>query len=202
MKFEGGFQGRTNKLVDSCYSFWQGAAAAMLEVMKVDGDDLYDISRYQEYSLNRPTTTKMDDLVEVTDSRLNVVSDSSGSLPFNQSALQKYILLCAQNFDYGGMRDKPGKSRDFYHCCYSLSGLSVSQRSITVPLYETKSSQEICDGYEEFPTTDRNWKGPQVSALLFFHLCFCIMYDPYRSMVTPIICSSRLQLFTTYRFRP
>ncbi len=25
MKFEGGFQGRTNKLVDSCYSFWQGA---------------------------------------------------------------------------------------------------------------------------------------------------------------------------------
>jgi protein farnesyltransferase subunit beta len=26
-----------------------------------------------------------------------------------------------------GMRDKPGKSRDFYHSCYSLSGLSVSQ---------------------------------------------------------------------------
>lgn len=23
MKFEGGFQGRTNKLVDTCYSFWQ-----------------------------------------------------------------------------------------------------------------------------------------------------------------------------------
>ena len=23
MKFEGGFQGRTNKLVDACYSFWQ-----------------------------------------------------------------------------------------------------------------------------------------------------------------------------------
>ena len=25
MSLEGGFQGRTNKLVDSCYSFWQGA---------------------------------------------------------------------------------------------------------------------------------------------------------------------------------
>jgi protein farnesyltransferase subunit beta len=24
MRFEGGFQGRTNKLVDGCYSFWQG----------------------------------------------------------------------------------------------------------------------------------------------------------------------------------
>jgi len=26
MSFEGGFQGRTNKLVDGCYSFWQGGA--------------------------------------------------------------------------------------------------------------------------------------------------------------------------------
>lgn len=26
MRFEGGFQGRTNKLVDGCYSFWQGGA--------------------------------------------------------------------------------------------------------------------------------------------------------------------------------
>lgn len=25
MSIEGGFQGRTNKLVDGCYSFWQGA---------------------------------------------------------------------------------------------------------------------------------------------------------------------------------
>jgi prenyltransferase beta subunit len=30
MKWEGGFQGRTNKLVDGCYSFWQGAAGAVL----------------------------------------------------------------------------------------------------------------------------------------------------------------------------
>ena len=26
MRFEGGFQGRTNKLVDGCYSFWVGEA--------------------------------------------------------------------------------------------------------------------------------------------------------------------------------
>jgi len=25
------------------------------------------------------------------------------------------------------MRDKPGKPRDFYHSCYALSGLSISQ---------------------------------------------------------------------------
>ena len=30
MTAEGGFQGRTNKLVDSCYTFWQGAIANLL----------------------------------------------------------------------------------------------------------------------------------------------------------------------------
>lgn len=30
MPFEGGYQGRTNKLVDGCYSFWQGALPALL----------------------------------------------------------------------------------------------------------------------------------------------------------------------------
>lgn len=28
--FEGGFQGRTNKLVDGCYSFWQGAVFSVM----------------------------------------------------------------------------------------------------------------------------------------------------------------------------
>jgi prenyltransferase beta subunit len=30
MPVEGGFQGRTNKLVDGCYSFWQGATFAVV----------------------------------------------------------------------------------------------------------------------------------------------------------------------------
>lgn len=28
---EGGFNGRTNKLVDGCYSFWQGALFSLLQ---------------------------------------------------------------------------------------------------------------------------------------------------------------------------
>lgn len=32
IEFEGGFQGRTNKLVDGCYSFWQGGAIPILEI--------------------------------------------------------------------------------------------------------------------------------------------------------------------------
>ena len=32
MSFEGGFCGRTNKLVDGCYSFWQGGLGVLLEL--------------------------------------------------------------------------------------------------------------------------------------------------------------------------
>jgi prenyltransferase beta subunit len=33
MKLEGGFQGRTCKLVDACYSFWQGAVFPILQTV-------------------------------------------------------------------------------------------------------------------------------------------------------------------------
>ncbi|RMZ96047.1 farnesyltransferase subunit beta [Brachionus plicatilis] len=78
MKFEGGFQGRTNKLVDSCYSFWQGGMFPIIHSVLI------------------------------------------------LEALQEYILVCCQA-NYGGIIDKPGKNRDYYHTCYGLSGLSVSQ---------------------------------------------------------------------------
>lgn len=90
MKLEGGFQGRTNKLTDGCYSFWQGGAFPLI------------------YS----------------------ILHSAGNTPkthlFNSSALQEYLLVCCQNLN-GGLIDKPGKSRDLYHTCYTISGLSVAQ---------------------------------------------------------------------------
>jgi len=46
----------------------------------------------------------------------------------NPQALQAYILLCCQVLD-GGLRDKPGKSPDYYHTCYCLSGLTLAQNS-------------------------------------------------------------------------
>lgn len=85
MANEGGFNGRSNKLVDGCYSFWQGGALAI-------------VSEYY--------------------ARRNLLCD--------KSMLQRYILLCAQDLN-GGLRDKPSKPRDFYHSCYNLSGLSISQ---------------------------------------------------------------------------
>ncbi|XP_066279849.1 protein farnesyltransferase subunit beta-like [Branchiostoma lanceolatum] len=96
MRLEGGFQGRTNKLVDGCYSFWQAGTLPLLHrVLMMEGDEAL----------------------------------SKESWMFHQGALQEYVLICCQ-FISGGLIDKPGKARDFYHTCYCLSGLSIAQHFI------------------------------------------------------------------------
>ncbi|CAB3372823.1 Hypothetical predicted protein [Cloeon dipterum] len=58
MKLEGGFQGRTNKLVDGCYSFWQGGAFPLInlilktkEGMPMPSSLLFNQEALQEYLL-------------------------------------------------------------------------------------------------------------------------------------------------------
>nr|XP_023014805.1 protein farnesyltransferase subunit beta [Leptinotarsa decemlineata] len=56
MKLEGGFQGRTNKLVDGCYSFWQGGAFPLLYSLldkagNMPSDHLFNECALQEYLL-------------------------------------------------------------------------------------------------------------------------------------------------------
>ncbi|XP_050510298.1 protein farnesyltransferase subunit beta isoform X2 [Diabrotica virgifera virgifera] len=56
MKVEGGFQGRTNKLVDACYSFWQGGAFPLIYSLLYDAENppkhhLFDNGCLQEYLL-------------------------------------------------------------------------------------------------------------------------------------------------------
>ncbi|KAA8583034.1 hypothetical protein FQN60_015580 [Etheostoma spectabile] len=74
MRFEGGFQGRCNKLVDGCYSFWQAGLLPLLHRA---------LFKQGESELSRQRWM------------------------FEQQALQE--------------------SRDFYHTCYCLSGLSIAQ---------------------------------------------------------------------------
>ncbi|KAH3766525.1 protein farnesyltransferase subunit beta [Pelomyxa schiedti] len=58
MVFEGGFQGRTNKLVDSCYSFWQGsvfplvASATNGAALTSDHEWLFDPIALKHYVLH------------------------------------------------------------------------------------------------------------------------------------------------------
>mmetsp|Transcript_8186 Transcript_8186/g.18311 ORF Transcript_8186/g.18311 Transcript_8186/m.18311 type:complete len:426 (+) Transcript_8186:44-1321(+) len=103
MSMEGGFQGRTNKLVDSCYSFWQGAIFPLL----------HEAFIHSKSSPDAPDVLVPDE-----------------HLWFAPSPLQAYVFLACQHAN-GGLRDKPGKSADFYHTCYSLSGVAASQRSPT-----------------------------------------------------------------------
>ncbi|KAH8295222.1 hypothetical protein KR018_008869 [Drosophila ironensis] len=56
MIYEGGFQGRTNKLVDGCYSFWVGATIPITQAVlsgedKQMGHTLFDVEALQEYIL-------------------------------------------------------------------------------------------------------------------------------------------------------
>mmetsp|Transcript_53966 Transcript_53966/g.144566 ORF Transcript_53966/g.144566 Transcript_53966/m.144566 type:complete len:420 (-) Transcript_53966:34-1293(-) len=97
MGLEGGFAGRTNKLVDSCYSFWQGAVFPLLrEAFRQQGEE---------------------------------AALPAAHLWFAPSPLQTYVFLACQHHG-GGLRDKPGKSADFYHTCYSLSGVAASQYGV------------------------------------------------------------------------
>ncbi|KAI8808627.1 terpenoid cyclases/protein prenyltransferase alpha-alpha toroid [Cladochytrium replicatum] len=101
--FEGGFQGRTNKLVDGCYAFWQGGVFPILEAH-----------------------------FKRKDPRWSVFRDDRG-VPhglFDRVKLQEYLLLCCQDAR-GGLRDKPGKRPDYYHTCYCLSGMSCAQNYYT-----------------------------------------------------------------------
>lgn len=132
-RLEGGFQGRTNKLVDSCYSFWQGAAMAMVHVIERGGNDLSDVEAMRSLFEDGEDDGEVqgeDDVDMVLESssirHVKAVSGTNGPMDYNQEALQRYILHCAQTSE-GGLRDKPGKGRDYYHSCYSLSGLSVCQ---------------------------------------------------------------------------
>ena len=53
MRYEGGFQGRTNKLVDSCYSFWVGALFPIIAAITRQKDiaSLFDANALQQYVL-------------------------------------------------------------------------------------------------------------------------------------------------------
>uniref|UniRef100_A0A1B6EPX8 Protein farnesyltransferase subunit beta n=1 Tax=Cuerna arida TaxID=1464854 RepID=A0A1B6EPX8_9HEMI len=51
MQFEGGFQGRTNKLVDGCYSFWQGGAFPIIQrIICMQGDERIQTERWLFHS--------------------------------------------------------------------------------------------------------------------------------------------------------
>jgi len=76
---EGGFAGRTNKLVDGCYSHWLGGCWPLVEA-----------------ALDGPRST------------INVTASATVGSLFSRQGLTRYILGCCQA-ETGGLRDKPSK---------------------------------------------------------------------------------------------
>ena len=66
----------------------------------------------------------------------------------------------------GGLRDKPGKSRDYYHTCYCLSGLSVCQHSWSED--------------EDSPPLPRAILGPYSNLLEPIHPLYNVVLDRYQ----------------------
>ncbi|KAG0648919.1 Ras s prenyltransferase subunit beta [Hyphodiscus hymeniophilus] len=101
---EGGFSGRTNKLVDGCYSHWVGGCWPLLQAC-LDGPSSPESAPRAWLT---PTSTV-------------------GSL-YSREGLIRYILCCCQDTTKrGGLRDKPSHNSDAYHTCYVLAGLSSAQ---------------------------------------------------------------------------
>jgi len=139
LSYEGGFAGRTNKLVDGCYSFWQGGAIVIMN------NYLQQQQRQSDDREEEGADSGKEDYGSDNDDKRDKDEEENGPTTtlFDEYMLQRYILLCAQDVN-GGLRDKPSKSRDFYHSCYNLSGLSVSQQHnhITHVVVAKKKTEE------------------------------------------------------------
>ena len=104
----GGFKGRTNKLVDGCYSWWVGGCFALLASLGIAG------SRGHDHDHGPVTVPEEDEAWDDVDGLLStivrwqeILIHYADSL-WDRAALQRYIL-CAGQHPAGGLRDKPPK---------------------------------------------------------------------------------------------
>ncbi|KAL5638799.1 hypothetical protein ACGC1H_003227 [Rhizoctonia solani] len=132
----GGFRGRSNKLVDGCYSWWIGGLEPLLL-------DLLGLGN-EEAEREVPSH-----VTEETD------SENGPTALFDKTSLQRFTLVSSQ-VSTGGLRDKPGKSADPYHTNYNLAGYSTAQHRVYRSLVTEKklldswqSSEGIIKGSDE-----------------------------------------------------
>lgn len=103
---EGGFNGRTNKQADTCYSFWSTASILVLNEL------LYDISKL--YALKGDG-----------ESQEEQNADSFIDIPIHTKHAQMYLLNEAQDDVLGGFAREKGHRPDPYHSFLALTALSL-----------------------------------------------------------------------------
>jgi protein farnesyltransferase subunit beta len=101
----GGFRGRTNKLVDGCYSWWVGGCFPLLEGLGVGVEPTTDAA--QPLSTEEEGWHDADGLYTVIIRPL-CSSDLFVDSLFSRQGLQEYLLWACQH-PSGGLRDKPPK---------------------------------------------------------------------------------------------
>ncbi|KAG8157478.1 hypothetical protein KVR01_012520 [Diaporthe batatas] len=126
---EGGFSGRTNKLVDGCYSHWVGGCWPLIEAALAGGAPAAaaaaaaaggEVGRGGSSGYAPP-------LRDDQPGQGHKLYPPSRCL-YSREGLIRYIMCCCQDQSKrGGLRDKPGRTSDGYHSCYVLSGLSSAQ---------------------------------------------------------------------------
>ncbi|KAG8915466.1 CAAX farnesyltransferase (FTase) subunit beta [Tulasnella sp. 408] len=126
----GGFRGRTNKLVDGCYSWWVGGLFPLIEEML--GEASGEILHEGEDGKAGATEAEEDDWADAD--ALTSILDLAWA-----EALQRYTLIAAQQ-STGGLRDKPTAPPDAYHTLYNLAGLSSAQHRVFL---STKRKEEL-----------------------------------------------------------
>lgn len=127
MSNDGGFCGRSNKLVDSCYSFWQGAVFTLIHPLLKSQDPSPDQSSVHGEGSKTQSMTKKNENA--------LYPDLFNSWLFDHNRLQDYVLNKCQSDD-GLLTDKPGVAVDLHHTCYALSGLSLSQHQPDGSLFD------------------------------------------------------------------
>ncbi|KAI3452423.1 hypothetical protein Pfo_009088 [Paulownia fortunei] len=191
---ECGFQGRTNKLVDGCYSFWQGGVAAIIQRLhlmvneqlgpsntfkfdcRTESDNDSSNSDGERYS--EGASSPVNDICQpmqegkhnasppigVNNNGYNFTKGPIGMRPLFNSMALQQYILLCSQ-EEAGFRDKPGKRRDHYHTCYVLSGLSICQHS---NIKEADS-----------PPLPRDVMGPYSNLLEPVHPLYNIVLDKY-----------------------
>lgn len=114
MRLEGGFQGRTEKLVDGCYSFWQGGAFPLIHTILTMENKVFN-SAY--WLFNQEALQEY--LLICCQHPYGSLVDKPGKYETLMLFIIKAFINCYNYF----------RSQDVYHTCYALSGLSIAQNS-------------------------------------------------------------------------
>ncbi|CAE6486127.1 unnamed protein product, partial [Rhizoctonia solani] len=162
----GGFRGRSNKLVDGCYSWWIGGLEPLLLDLLGLGNEEGEtevVSHVTEETESEMTPHPDPLSAHNEEGETEVVShvteetesENGPTTLFDRTSLQRFTLVSSQ-LSSGGLRDKPGKPADLYHTTYNLAGYSTAQhrvyRSLVTEkklLDSWKSSEGVIQGSNE-----------------------------------------------------